>query len=83
MIAITNISRGIPDNEPHEYAVSINLGKPLAKFSHIRGDGLAACLRAAADAIDAIPIDTRPPVDSNLSSGFTRGSEHVGRVRGD
>jgi hypothetical protein len=52
MIAITNISRGIPDSEPHEYTVSINLGKPLAKFSHLRGDGLAACLRAAADAID-------------------------------
>lgn len=42
-----------PDDEPHDYAVRINGEPPLAYFTHIRAEGAAACLRAAADAIDA------------------------------
>ena len=41
-----------PDNRPHDYAVRINNDRPLATFTHRRDMGAAACLRAAADAID-------------------------------
>lgn len=44
-----------PDTEAHLYAVRINQHPPLATFSHMRALGAAACLRAAADAIDATP----------------------------
>lgn len=51
---IQNITPDVrPDDEPHEYAVRINGEPPLAYFQHVRADGAAACLRAAADAIDA------------------------------
>lgn len=41
-----------PDDQTHDYAVRVNNGRPLALFQHVRTDGAAACLRAAADAID-------------------------------
>ena len=40
------------DHLPHDYAVRINNNPPLALFEHVRSRGAAACLRAAADAID-------------------------------
>lgn len=50
---IQNISIPIPpDDEPHNYAVRVNQHPPLATFWHVRSLGAAACLRAAADAID-------------------------------
>lgn len=42
------------DSEPHLYAVRINQHPPMATFQHVRGLGAAACLRAAADALDAV-----------------------------
>lgn len=42
-----------PDDQAHDYAVRINNDPPLALFAHVRSAGAAACLRAAADAIDA------------------------------
>ncbi|MFI8683221.1 hypothetical protein ACIGFJ_12740 [Brevundimonas diminuta] len=42
-----------PDSHPSDYVVRINNDAPLAHFQHRRIDGAAACLRAAADAIDA------------------------------
>lgn len=43
----------VSDDELSDYAVQINNAPPLATFQHRRIDGAAACLRAAADAIDA------------------------------
>lgn len=42
-----------PDRHPSDYVVRINNDPPLARFTHCRVEGAAACLRAAADAIDA------------------------------
>ena len=53
---IQNISPDVatrPSDHPHDYAVRINNEPPLATFQHVRANGAAACLRAAADAIDA------------------------------
>lgn len=36
-----------------EYTVQINNGPVIAEFAHWRKDGLAACLRLAADAVEA------------------------------
>ncbi len=54
MIAITNISPpGTPRDAAHSYTVQINNGPVLARFQHIRSYGLAACLRRAAEAVEA------------------------------
>ena len=50
---IQNITPGRPDDQPHLYKVAINQNPPLAYFQHVRAAGAAACLRAAADAIEA------------------------------
>ena len=51
---IQNVTEGNrPDDQTHDYTVQINGGPPLATFQHVRDRGAAACLRAAADAIDA------------------------------
>jgi len=51
---IQNISPlGRAEDQPHDYIVRINNEPPLARFQHVRNKGAAACLRAAADAIDA------------------------------
>ena len=52
MIAIVNIS---PDPKPfgiHRYSVRINKTE-VCQFDHKREDGLAACLLAAAKAVEA------------------------------
>ena len=50
---IQNVTQGDrPDDQPHDYVVRINQRPPLATFQHVRADGAAACLRAAADAIE-------------------------------
>lgn len=61
-IIISNVTRGdkLYDNSAeHDYEVRIN-HKHIVDFSHRRNEGLAVCLRRAADAIDAqgIPIQT-------------------------
>lgn len=52
MIAIVNVSgdRFTPDG-PNEYEVRINRDL-VCRFTHLRARGLAACLRAAADAVE-------------------------------
>jgi hypothetical protein len=69
-VIITNISdRGTPNNAFHEYVVKIN-HEVITRFIHKRNEGLAECLRRAADAVDyaragkewkgndAVPTDT-------------------------
>lgn len=52
-ILIHNISGdGTPDYMPHDYVLRVN-SKVIVRFQHVRCDGLAECLRAAADAVDA------------------------------
>lgn len=58
MITIQNIS---PDDSPRygedKYILKIN-HKIICKFSHTRSvDGLAACLRDAADAVDKVRLE--------------------------
>jgi len=53
---IHNITpEGIPDNQPHTYAVKINQ-RTLVRFQHVRDAGAAECFRAAADALDRYGI---------------------------
>lgn len=53
MISIVNISPGSPGspNGEREYEVRIN-AKVICKFKHFREDGLSACLRRAANAVE-------------------------------
>jgi hypothetical protein len=54
VIAITNVSPpGTPRDAVHTYTIQINNGPELARFQHIRSYGLAACLRRAAEAVEA------------------------------
>lgn len=55
MIAIIN--RGGPDDGVCTYSVGINT-RILTIFEHDRRDGLAACLRKAANAVDKIRLET-------------------------
>ena len=54
MIAIIN--RGGPDDGVCTYTVGINK-HIMATFEHDRCDGLATCLRKAADAVDRVRMD--------------------------
>mgnify|MGYP001794478600 CR=1 FL=1 len=54
---IHNVSPpGTPDGEEHSYELKIN-HYVLAEFKHVRAEGAAACLRAAADAMDGRVAD--------------------------
>ena len=59
-VIITNVSPMRGDHEKHEYVVSINNMPVIARFDHVRANGLAECLRRAADAVDATEKDPRP-----------------------
>ena len=48
-IVITNISK--PGTKKCRYRLKIN-ALPITEFTHKRSDGLATCLRKAADAVD-------------------------------
>jgi len=51
-IVIRNVSNSDPKFKGEcTYRVSINL-RPIAFFTHVRGDDLATCLRKAADAVE-------------------------------
>lgn len=52
-IIIKNISDHDGAKEPSEYTVQINCGPVLARFEHLRKDGLAECLRRAVEAVEA------------------------------
>ena len=54
MIAIIN--RGGPEDGVCTYSVGINK-RVLTTFKHNRKDGLAVCLRKAADAVDNARLD--------------------------
>jgi hypothetical protein len=51
VITITNVTPALPLTIPHTYAIKIS-GTVLAMFQHNRCDGLATCLRKAAEAIE-------------------------------
>lgn len=55
-IVITNISDHDDLAGENDYALKIN-DRTLVQFKHERRQGLAACLRAAADAYEADPED--------------------------
>ena len=50
---IQNLTPERPSAQDHGYKVQINDQEPLAFFAHCRLDGPVACLRAAADAVEA------------------------------
>lgn len=54
MIAIIN--KGGPADGVCTYTVGINR-EVIATFEHDRRDGLATCLRKAADAVDTVPVE--------------------------
>lgn len=60
-VVITNVSDHDSSTEINEYVVRINADRPIARFKQWRRDGLATCLRLAADAVDAA---TRTEEDS-------------------
>jgi hypothetical protein len=51
MIAIVNVTERPAETGPHDYEVRINR-QVITRFQHRREDGLAKCLRLAADAVD-------------------------------
>lgn len=52
-VVITNISQHNDLRGLNQYEVRINRDPVIANFDHVRSEGLAACLRKAADAVDA------------------------------
>ena len=54
MIGIRNLGplEGEDKAGIHRYEVRVNLDAPVAHFVHRRSDGLAECLRRAADAVE-------------------------------
>lgn len=52
-VIITNVSSHDGSDLVSEYIVRINRGPVLGRFKHWRHEGLAKCLRLAADAVDA------------------------------
>jgi hypothetical protein len=57
-VIIQNVSEG-PMTGLQQYIVRINSDPVVATFEHIREDGLAECLRKAADAVEAVSAATR------------------------
>ena len=51
VITITNVTPALPLTTAHTYAIKIK-GVVIAMFQHNRCDGLATCLRKAADAVE-------------------------------
>lgn len=52
-VVIENLSPPeTPDDQPHQYRLRINRNE-VVQFRHRRDEGLAECLRRAADAVDA------------------------------
>lgn len=52
-VIITNVSEHDDLEGVNTYVIHLS-GKPIiARFDHVRSEGLAACLRRAADAVEA------------------------------
>lgn len=58
-IIITNVSGHDGGKEISRYVVRINNGPVIAQFEHWRPDGLATCLRLAADAVDRADLQDK------------------------
>lgn len=52
-VVITNVSKHNDLTGVNQYVVRINAGPVLARFEHVREEGLAECLRRAAEAVRA------------------------------
>lgn len=52
-VIITNVSPHDGSSEISDYVVRINGAPAIASFQHWRKDGLAECLRRAADVVEA------------------------------
>lgn len=76
MIAIVNVSTHDDPCGVHEYEVRINR-EVITRFEHVREDGLAVCLRKAANAVEA----ARPePADRMLGVAKSETVAQVGVV---
>ena len=51
-VVITNVSEHFDVEGLNQYIVRINNKPIIAEFEHVRSDGLAVCLRKAADAVE-------------------------------
>lgn len=63
-VVIVNVTKGdklYDDTADHDYELRINT-KHIVDFTHRRDEGLAVCLRRAADAMDKaeIPVYSKP-----------------------
>lgn len=52
-VVITNVSKHHDFVGLNQYVVRINHDPVIAHFDHVRSEGLAECLRRAAEAVDA------------------------------
>lgn len=52
-VVITNVSLHYDWQGVNQYVVRINHDPVIAHFDHVRSEGLAECLRRAAEAVDA------------------------------
>ena len=57
VIIISNVSTHGDLAGVNQYIVRIGRGHVLAAFEHVRSEGLATCLRKAADAVEAAKLD--------------------------
>lgn len=57
MIAIVNVTPEPKPTGPHTYEVRINR-HAVVRFEHAREEGLARCLRRAAEAVEADSLQT-------------------------
>lgn len=55
-ILITNVSTHDDLTGSNQYTVRINNQPVIARFDHVRSEGLAMCLRRAAEAVEATQI---------------------------
>jgi hypothetical protein len=58
-VVITNVSTHDDLTGPNDYIVRINSQPVIARFTHVRSEGLAACLRRAAEAVEAAEVKGR------------------------
>lgn len=59
--------------EAHDYMVRINMNAPIASFKHEPTNGLAACLRSAADAIEAAKEEETTRLQRSVPTGDEAG----------
>jgi hypothetical protein len=86
-VVITNVSDHDGSDRLSEYVVRINNGPVLGRFKHWRANGLAECLRLAADAVDEAqhpnPYATRPSEQAVTEEQGTIERHDFGSKAGD